>query len=370
MTSGERICLGSFIINCSAMPLTPLHDNFAAGSRMGEYRGAETAAAFGDVAAEFDALRNGCAIYDLGWRAKLIAAGLDRIRWMNGMVTNNIKDLPLNRGSYNFLLNAQGRILGDLYVYNRGDYLLIDTDLSQRGKIREIFEKYIIMDDVEISDASEKITALGLSGTACRELFSKAGIPAGDLQELEVRDVAWNGVGISLTCGANTTGGGYELWLAPSNASAAWQRLTQLGAKPAGTDAFELFRVSRGVPLYGQDIRERDLPQETAQPQALDFQKGCYIGQEIVERIHSRGNVHRSFTGFEFGDSRPEVGSKVLAEGKDVGELTSVAAIPSKNGRPHIIGLGYLRREVAAAGAELRAGEVRAAAVALPFTNL
>ncbi|HXZ29519.1 MAG TPA: hypothetical protein VEG08_16105, partial [Terriglobales bacterium] len=115
----------------------------AAGSARGEYRGAETAARFSDPAAELTALRSGCGLFDLGWRAKLIVAGGDRVRWMNGMVTNNIRDLAPGHGSYNFLLNAQGHIQGDLYIYHRGDYLLPDTDAAQAPRLREIFEKYI-----------------------------------------------------------------------------------------------------------------------------------------------------------------------------------------------------------------------------------
>jgi folate-binding protein YgfZ len=352
------------------MPRSALYEAFEArGIRMGEYGGVESAAAFGDVAAELEILRSGCAVYDLGWRAKLIAAGPDRARWMNGMVTNNIKDLPLNRGSYNFLLNAQGRIQGDLYVYNRGEYLLIDTDGSQRDKIKGIFEKFIIMDDVEISGASDKIVAVGLEGPAAAEVLKRSGFVVDKLEKLEVRDLTWNGIGLSLVRQASPSTG-YELWMAPQNASAVWEHLTEHGAKPVGTDALELFRISRGIPRYGQDIRERDLPQETAQDQALDFQKGCYVGQEIVERIHSRGNVHRCFTGFRFTEATPAPGTKIQTAEKEVGEVTSVAALPSKNGQPHMIGLGYLRREAAGSDVELHAGQARVKPVALPFKDL
>src|SRR5579864_555531 len=155
------------IIECSPMNLTALHDAQAAAvARFAEYRGAETAAEFSGygVAAEFAALGSGCGIFDLGWRAKLVVAGEDRLRWLNGMVTNNIKDLPSHHGKYAFLLNAQGRIQADMFIYNRGDHALVDTDLSQLEKISGIFEKYIIMDDVQLSRAGDRITAIGLAG--------------------------------------------------------------------------------------------------------------------------------------------------------------------------------------------------------------
>src|SRR6266478_7059532 len=131
-----RCLLPAAIIEDCTMPKTPLYETFAAqGAKFGEY-GAETAASFGDTPAELDALRKGAGIYDLGWRAKLIGTGEDRVRWFNGMVTNNIKDLSQNDGAYTFLLNAQGQIQADMYVYTRGDYILVDTDRSQAVRVR------------------------------------------------------------------------------------------------------------------------------------------------------------------------------------------------------------------------------------------
>src|SRR5690349_11199685 len=114
------------------MSSTPLNQKLLAGGALpGQYSGVDTPSRFSDLRPEFQALTTTSAVYDLGWRAKIIVTGKDRVRWLNGMVTNNIKDLPLNHGNYSFLLNAQGRIQGDLYVYNRGEYLVIDTDHSQ-----------------------------------------------------------------------------------------------------------------------------------------------------------------------------------------------------------------------------------------------
>src|SRR5580765_6454823 len=113
------------------------------GAPLNYYRGADTIEVFSDPRDEIEAVRSSTAVYDLGWRGKLILTGNDRVRWLNGMITNNVRDLPLNRGVYSFVLNAQGRILGDLYAYNRGDYLLVDTDRTQLDKMRELFDKFI-----------------------------------------------------------------------------------------------------------------------------------------------------------------------------------------------------------------------------------
>src|SRR6516225_8259021 len=135
------------------MSVTTLQDRLTAqGASFGSYRGSDTPASFGDSTAEFRALMDGCGLYDMSWQAKLVLTGEDRVRWLNGMVTNNIRDLAVGHGVYSFLLSAQGRIQGDLVAYNRGDYLLVVTDLAQAPAIAAIFDRYIIMDDVEVSD--------------------------------------------------------------------------------------------------------------------------------------------------------------------------------------------------------------------------
>src|SRR5277367_3459303 len=125
------------------MTLTTLHNanqDASAGTNIAD---------FGDSRAEFQALLSGCGLYDLSWRSKISVTGGDRVRWMNGMTTNNVRDLAPGHGVYSFLLNAQGRIQADLYVFHRGESLLVDTERGQRDKILELFDRYIIADDVE-----------------------------------------------------------------------------------------------------------------------------------------------------------------------------------------------------------------------------
>ena len=117
----------------------------------------------------------------MSWQAKLVLSGEDRVRWLNGMVTNNVRDLALNHGVYSFVLNPQGRNLGDLVAYNRGDYLLVTTDREQAPKLTEIFDRYIIMDDVEVEDISDKLSAIGVAGPKAAEILSAAGIDVAQL---------------------------------------------------------------------------------------------------------------------------------------------------------------------------------------------
>jgi folate-binding protein YgfZ len=348
---------------------TALHEKLASlGARFAAYGGAETAAAFSDPAAEWRALRSAAAVFDLGWRGKFLLTGQDCVRWLNGMVTNNIRDLPPGRGSYNFLLNAQGRILGDMLAYNRGDYILIDTDAAQVPALMEAFEKFIIMDDVEVTDARQQLTAIGVRGPKAEEVLRQAGFDFPTLEPLQVHDAVREQAGVSVVRGEpeNT----YEIWLAPANAATVWDALVAAGATPVGAEALEMARILDGLPAYGRDIRQRDLPQETGQDRALNFTKGCYVGQEIVERIRSRGQVHRMFTGFVLEGPAPDPGTKLQAGGRDVAEVTSVRALPAAaGGQPVTLALGYVRREAAPPGTVLQAGATRARVTPLPFTR-
>jgi len=335
-----------------------------------EYRGATTAARFTDPDTEFAKLRHECGVYDLGNRAKIALTGGDRVRWLNGMVTNNVRDLAAGQGVYAFLLNPQGHILGELYAYNRGNSIVVDTDRSQMEKILATFDHYIIMDDVEVKSLSDSITALGIAGPKSRQVLAAAGIAIPDTSPLQVFEA-------KCTCDCDCTHctavrgedadyETYELWLAPADVRKTWDALVAHGATPVGSEALELDRIASGIPLYGVDIRERDLPQETEQARALNFNKGCYIGQEIVERIRSRGAVHRKFSGFLFeGAHAIAAGTKIASGEKEVGEVTSAATLHFPN-TEKTIALGYVRREIGNPGREVMIGGVNAAVVPLP----
>lgn len=352
------------------MTATELTDRLAAqAKRVSEYRGARTAAVYSDAATEFSALRSHCGVYDLGWRAKLVLTGSDRVRWLNGMITNNVRDLSPGRGVYGFALSPQGRILGDLYAYNRGDALLIDTDQDQVPKLLELLDHYIIMDDVEVTNVSDKLTALGVAGPDSAKILRQMGLAVPELTPLQFVDLTWQQIGVTIVRPDLPTIPAYELEVAPSNVNGIWEALVKAGATPVGSEALELLRIASGIPRYGVDIRERDLPQETEQDRALNFSKGCYIGQEIVERIRSRGNVHRKFTGLTIEGDLPAAGAKIESEGKEIGEITGAASLPTHSGERRVA-LGYVRREIGTPGKTVRVAGTEAVITSLPFAEV
>src|ERR1700720_826418 len=277
----------------------------ASGTRMSEH--GTPAADFGDTRAEFRALLAGCGFYDLSSRAKIAVTGGDRVRWVNGRVSNNVRDLASGHGVYAFLLNAQGRIQADIFAFQRGESLLVDTEGVQREKGLQLFDRYIIADDGEIADVSDKIAAVGLTGPESRSVLERAGIAVPDLAHLQFADAVLQHNSVTVLRAGEEAGESWQVWISPEHSGELWDALVKAGARPSGATALNLFRISRGIPQFGVDIRERDLPQETGQARALNFTKGCYLGQEIVERIRSRGAVHRQFGAFGVEGTLPEV---------------------------------------------------------------
>jgi aminomethyltransferase len=326
------------------------------------------ASATSALTSEFSALRSACGVYDLSTRQTISLRGDDRVRWLNGMVTNNVRDLAPGHGVYAFLLNPQGHIQGDLYAYNRGESITVDVEQSQVAQILAIFDRYIIMDDVEVTPLGD-LTAIGVAGPTARTVLSSAGIEPPELELLQFVDAKWNDIPITLVRGDNPSVPSYELWLPAESAHSLQDSMIKAGAKAVSPEALELLRIASGIPRYGQDIRERDLPQETEQARALHFTKGCYIGQEIVERIRSRGSVHRKFTGFEVQGELPAPGSKIQLDGKEVGEITSTASLPV-DASPRPVALGYIRREAGVPGKQVQIGGSEATVAELPFQNI
>jgi folate-binding protein YgfZ len=318
---------------------------------------------------EFAALKSACGVYDLSSRVRIQLTGSDRVRWLNGMVTNNIRDLAPGGGVYTFLLNPQGHILGDLDAFNLDERILVETDRSQLQKILATFDHYIIMDDVEVTDITSQLATIGIAGPTASQVLASIGIDLPQLQPLQVADLTWREHKISVIRGESERYPSFELWIAPDAVAQLRDALLRAGAGSVGPEALELHRIALGIPRYGQDIRERDLPQETEQQRALNFNKGCYVGQEIVERIRSRGNVHRTFTGFLVNGPLPAPGTKIQSQAKDVGEVTSSAVIPTANG-DQTVALGYIRREAGSAGKEVQIADSTAVIAALPFAHL
>jgi folate-binding protein YgfZ len=304
-----------------------------------------------------------------GW---IRVTGEDRVRWLNGMVTNSIQQLTPGTGNYNFILSVQGRIQGEANIYSPPDPasadLLIETAAGAVPSLITLLDRFIIMDDVELADITSTQSGLLVSGPQTASLLQQIGINVVSLEELTRQTISWNEAQVTAIHGYSPLVPHFELWADANTAANLSRALLEAGATLCEQQSRDWLRLLEGTPLYGTDIRDRELPQETAQTRALHFAKGCYLGQEIVERIRSRGNVHRTLHGFRLEGSLPTPGTVLEADGKPSGELTSTAAIPLSNGTTLQLALGYVRREALDRATPLTYPDGVATPVSLPFS--
>ncbi len=336
------------------------------------YRGTLTPRRLDGPEREMAALTSGAAIHDLGWFRRVSVRGEDRERWLSGMLTNTVKDLAPNSGAYNLVLNAQGRIQGDLNAWRDGNDLDLEIAADQFDKLMEHLNHFIIMDDVELVPLGEEPvseagaeTAVALIGPQADDVLRRLSlVPLAE--PMTLAHVEWNGLDLRIARGYSPVTLRYRVWLPAAGVPLLWSALRTAGASPVGCEAAESFRVAEGIPAYGVDITERDLPQETSQMRALHFTKGCYLGQEIVERIRSRGNVHRHIRQVEITGPLPAAGEELLLEdGGAAGYITSAAELPLATGK-RTFALAMLRAEGEAQQQPMRYAEGTAQILAGP----
>jgi aminomethyltransferase len=294
----------------------------------------------------YEALREGAAWLDLSKRGRIRARGEDRVRLLHAMTTNDIRQLEPGDGCYAFFLNAQGRILADAVILELPDALMIGTEPETRGAVYGHLDKYIIADDVTLEDITEATIEIGIEGPVAAGLLEMLGAPA---PAAPYSHAAW---GDSTVARISTTGQPGFSVIAPRGArDALIGDLEAAGVAPADVEAARTVRLEQGFPRYGEDITDRHLPHETQLLSAVNFNKGCYIGQEIVERVRSRGGVHRFLVPLEIdADRAPAPETRILAAGKDIGEITSAAYSPALG---KTVALAYVRTGEIAPGAEL-----------------
>jgi len=336
-------------------PLAALLETSATRHTVGAYRGVLSPLGLDAPEREIEALAKDAAVHDLGWLKRVAVHGEDRFRWLSGMVTNGVNELDAHGGAWNLVLNAQGRVQGDLTVWREGDGLELDIAADQFEKLMAHLERFIIMDDVELSALSGE-TAVGLTGPKADEVLARLSMPTLSEPMTGTR-VEWNGFDLRILRSYGAVAKHYEIWVPLAGLAKLWLGLRTGAATPVGTAAVDAFRIAEGIPEYGVDIVERDLPQETSQMRALHFSKGCYLGQEVVERIRSRGNVHKHLRQLELFGPVPEAGTALDIDGaadgeKAAGHITSAAELALTGGR-RVFALGMIRGDAEARNQEL-----------------
>jgi folate-binding protein YgfZ len=351
-------------------PLGELHRR--SGATLGAWFGCSLPDQFGDWQAEYRHLRNGVALLDKGYRAYLDFTGPDRFRYLNAILTNNVKDLREDHGAISLFLSPQGRILAEIEAYNLHDKLFCVSYASIRESLLPALDKYIIMDEVTLTDSTEDSTTLALEGPKAALVTEQlTGIDVADLADLETRLASVGPFSCRLSKRSPGGTASAEFLVAREYAESLWEFLSgaihEHGGGPAGYVALSSFRLELGLPWFSYDFGERQIPHEAGlQDSHISYTKGCYTGQEIVERVRSRGQVNRLRVTLEYDSSQPPPpGTTLLSEGKEAGYTTRAAFSPALHAP---IGMAYLRRERSTPGAivELPDGS-RATVISTPI---
>jgi folate-binding protein YgfZ len=285
----------------------------------------------------YEALRHGAAWMDVSARGRIIVRGRDRARLLHNITSNEVKKMTPGMSSYAFLLSPQGRIQADLNLLCLADHFLIDTEPALREKVMQHIKRYIIADQVELEDITAASAALAVEGLGARQIPA----PVGDVT---IADFSLTGQP------------GYRIYCEAAQKPEIIAQLEAAGARPADEEDARVVRIENGKPRYGEDIRETSLIQETQQLHAVSFVKGCYIGQEIVERVRAQGHVNKKLVRVEMEAAEPvAAGTKLTAAGAEAGEVTSSVYSPAAG---KAIALAIVRSQFAEPGTVLDSAKV------------
>ncbi|HEX3855665.1 MAG TPA: glycine cleavage T C-terminal barrel domain-containing protein [Verrucomicrobiae bacterium] len=371
-------------------------------ARFGELNGAEIVSDYGDWLAEHAALRETAGVIDLSFRSRICLTGADRVRFLHGQVTNDVKKLRTGEGCYAVITTAKGKMESDLNIFALADELLLDFEPGLTEKIAKRLEKFIVADDVQIVDVAAHYGLLSVQGLKAQEavralnLFPE--IPTQQLGSIKISDATLGEIYLANNPRLDGTQGragsplpavgahgvtrptnfGFDLFIPNNSLGAVADKLIaaakQIGGRACGWTAFETARIKAGIPRFGVDMDETNIPLECGiESRAIVYNKGCYIGQEVINRIHSVGHVNKELRGLHLANDLSALavrGDKLFHAGKEVGYVTSAVKSPTLNAN---IALGYVRREANQIGNELTlrtaAGESPVKIAELPFVK-
>lgn len=314
--------------------------------------------------------RQGCGLYDLAARGRLGFRGKDRVRFLQGMVTNDVQKLGPGQGCHALALTAKGRIVADLVLYRDEDALFAECDPGPAEPVRAALDRYVITDDVTIAAVPpEEVAELGVAGVAAAAALGAAGLDVAGLEPYGHRVHGALRVAQSPELGLP----GFHVFGPPASLASLADRLREGGAIDLTAEELDVLSLEAGRPRFGVDFTDDVLPVEVGYEDAISFQKGCYVGQEVVVRATARGAVKHKIVGLLVdGDDVPAPRAPVSAEARaDAGHVTRAARSPTLG---RILALAYLWRDVWEPGTPVRVAlpgdrSATATVAALPFVT-
>jgi len=362
----------------NSLALHEFHQSLKAS--FGELNGSEIVLHYGDMLAEHAALRQTAGVLDLSFRSRICLTGADRVRFLHGQVTNDIKRLRAGEGCYAALVTAKGKMETDLNIYCLQDELLLDFEPGLTEKISQRLERFIVSDDVQVVDVAPLYGLLSVQGPKAEAVIRSVGvfseIPARPFQSMKISDATLGEIYLVSQARLAPVAARFDLFVPLDSVGAVADKLIAAAKSvdgcACGWEALETTRIEAGIPRFGADMDESNIPLECGiESRAVSYEKGCYIGQEVINRIHSVGHVNKELRGLRLANelkSLPAKGDKLFRDGKEVGYVTSATKSPALGAQ---IALGYVRREANAPGTELvlrsAAVEAKAVVAELPF---
>ena len=321
---------------------------------------------YGDAALEYASLCQAAGVLDLSARGRLCVLGADHVAFLHGQVTNDVKGLEAGQGCYTALTDNKGRMQADFHVWRLAGELLLDTEPGLGTVVAARLEQFTVAADVQVADAAPHFGLVSVQGPAAAEVLRACGLPTPALLRSEAHEHArWGG--LYVMGHARTGTAGFDVFVPVATLEEVRDTLTgaasSAGGGPCGWSALELARIEAGIPRFGADMDGATLPPEAGiETRAVSFRKGCYVGQEVLNRIQSRGHVNRRLCRLQVeGGAPPVPGDRLHLEGRDLGWITSAATIPGKG----VLALGYVARAHVTPGAALRVGQSSEAVAAV-----
>lgn len=327
------------------LPLHEAHEQACAN--FVEREGWTLPASYGDPAAEYKAVREtGTGIIDLSARGRIRVSGTEAVQFLNGLITNDVKALQPGAWMAAAFPNAQGRLVAPARILRVEDSFLIDTDVATSERVRKTLERFTLAGDFRVADVENETVLLSVQGARAAETLRLIfGEIVGNVSRGRVAQATWREHQVTIMRATHTSEDGFDVFVPMEAAQDLWHAfVNEGGARPIGYDVFETLRIEAGVPRYGVDMDETNVVTESLiEDEAVSYQKGCYIGQEIIARIHWRGHVAKKLIGIIFDDATTLLtpGAKIRStDGKGIGRITSQTFSPRLN---KLIALAYVK---------------------------
>ncbi|MFO0840457.1 MAG: hypothetical protein U1D55_18265 [Phycisphaerae bacterium] len=319
-------------------------------AEVSEQRGVRLPMRFTEIAEEYRHARESAGLIERGDRALVRVDGKDRYSWLHNLVTNEVKKLEDDRGVYAFAIDVRGRVQLDMNILSFDGALWLDLDTALVDAALRHLNRFLISEDVQLATSPAPLARLAIAGPKSTQVAQQvAGIALSALPELgsapiaRSADVGSSGFPARLLRHDFAGVGGFELIVPREQAPIWWDRLAEIdGVRPIGQSALDVLRIEAGIPWMGRDIDDKTVPPEAGQvARSISYQKGCYLGQEIIERMRSHGSLSRRLVrvACDAGEGLA-VPTPLRSGAQEVGRVTSLVRHPL---RDEWIGLGYLR---------------------------